>query len=133
MDDNRGIILNRRRGAQIRDMSGIRFGNITPTDIDALIEYHDKLFIFIETKFGKTELPTGQRLAIARLCDALQKSGKKSIAFITTHNYNPEQDINFAETDVVEYRYNFRWCKPAFTVKLRNAVLGFIHKNRDNP
>ena len=48
--DKRGKIGNRRRALQIRDFTGLRWGNITPTDIDALIDFGDKVFVFIEVK-----------------------------------------------------------------------------------
>jgi len=40
----RGKIEHRDRARQIRDFSNLRYGNITPTDIDGLIEYQNKCF-----------------------------------------------------------------------------------------
>lgn len=131
----RGVINNRDRGSQIRDFSGLQVGGkITPTDVDMLIEYHDDLFIMAETKFGNAELPTGQRLALARLCDTLQNGGKPSIVFITRHDTPSKSDIDMAQTMVVEYRYRGQW-KPftGGTVTLSEAVRGFIQKKGRKP
>ena len=44
MDSNslRGATTYKERAKQGRDFTGLRYGNITPTDIDGLIEYHGK-------------------------------------------------------------------------------------------
>ena len=44
----RGVIHNRERGAQIRDYSGLRFGNITPTDIDGFMDFGGRVFVVFE-------------------------------------------------------------------------------------
>ena len=45
-NNNRGVIQNRDRKKQIIDFSGLKYGKITPTDIDGLIEYKDKAMMF---------------------------------------------------------------------------------------
>jgi hypothetical protein len=47
----RGTITNRARFIQAIRFDGMKFGRITPTDIDAAIEFDNRLFIFIEAKF----------------------------------------------------------------------------------
>jgi hypothetical protein len=106
MDNVRGEIRNREFATQVRNFSGLRYGNITPTDIDGMIEYKNKLYIFIETKFGNAELPFGQRLAFERLCDDLQKV-KPTLLIIASHNSNG--DIDVAKTTVTSYRYRGVW------------------------
>ena len=104
----RGVIENRERARQLRDFSGLRYGNITPTDIDALIEYKDVAYVIIETKFSNAELPTGQRLAIERLCDDLQNF-KHTIAIVSRHNFPVNEDIDLAKTVVDKYRWRGKW------------------------
>lgn len=120
----RGKINNRQAAQQIRDFSGLRWKNITPTDIDGLIEYQGRGFIFIETKFGDAKLPYGQRLALARLVDGLSKP---SICLITRHTTRPEDDIDMANSIVTEYYWHGKWTttKP---IKLKDAIDGFIRK-----
>jgi len=105
---NRGIINNKGRARQLRDFSGLRYGNITPTDIDALIEYKDRAYVIVEFKFGEADVPTGQMIALTRLCDDLQNY-KHTILIIARHDYPIEQDINAANSVVEKYRWMKKW------------------------
>jgi hypothetical protein len=102
----RGEIRNRQQATQVRDFSGLRYGKITPTDIDGVIEYHNLAYVFIETKFRDAELPFGQRLAIERMVDDLCKR-KPTIGLIASHNSSG--DIDVANTMVMEIRFNKSW------------------------
>ena len=124
----RGVIKTREYGAQVRDYSRLRIGNITPTDLDMLIEYHDKCFVFAETKFKNMVLPGGQSLALERLCDACERAGKPSILFVTTHNRGIGEDIDMDRTIITAYRYKFKWAVPEEPVYLGDAVMSFIQK-----
>lgn len=104
----RGKIYNAGRAGQLRDFSGLRYGTITPTDIDAFIDFGNELFIFIEAKYNGTELPYGQRLALERLCDAANEK-VRSFALIVSHSYSPEEPIDFSMAQATEYRWNHRW------------------------
>ena len=66
----RGVINHREFKTQVADMSGLTFGKITPTDLDAFMDFNNKLFVFVEAKHGTSKMPYGQQLAIERLCDA---------------------------------------------------------------
>ena len=104
--EQRGKIAHRERARQIIDFSGLRYGNITPTDIDGLIEYHDKAYILMEFKYKNAEVPAGQMLAYKRLANDLQKAGKPTVLLICRHDVeNPEQDIDAASAMVTEYWY----------------------------
>jgi hypothetical protein len=105
---NRGVIENRERAKQLRDFSGLQYGKITPTDIDGLIEWKDIAYIIIETKFENAELPSGQKLALERLCDDLQNY-KHTIVIISTHNHPVNEDIDLANTMVKRYRWQRKW------------------------
>lgn len=67
------------RNTNLPSFVGLRYGTISPTDIDAVIEYHGKAFIFIEAKYKDAEIPEGQRILFVRLCDALEKAGIKTL------------------------------------------------------
>lgn len=107
----RGVIQNRGYKQQIADMSGLRFGNITPTDLDAFMDFGDKLFVFVEAKYNGVSLSYGQKLAIERLCDACHKPPTRyAVAFLTSHQ--DAGDIDFAATTVTAYRWNGKWIAP---------------------
>jgi len=124
-NSERGVIRNRDWATQVRDFSGLRYGTITPTDIDGLIEYKDIAFIVIETKHEGCEMPFGQRLALQRLCDACQKAGKETLLIVASHN--TEGDIDFANTKVVETRYLFRWKEQNNGMTTKEAIDIFLN------
>jgi hypothetical protein len=105
-NDTRGIIRNREYANQVRDFSGLRFGNITPTDVDGMIEYKNICYVYIETKYESAELPFGQRLALERQTDDMQKV-KPTLTVIASHN--SQGDIDVANTTVTEYRFMGKW------------------------
>ena len=129
MDDERSFIRNRKYASQIREFSGLKFGTIIPTDIDGLIEYKDKAFILIETKHKESELPFGQKLALERLCDAIQKD-KPALLIVASHE--SEGDIDVANTAVTEFRFNGHWHKEDIHQTTRQVIdrfLGMIDKH----
>ena len=112
MPDNRGVIIYRERAKQLRDFSGIRYENITPTDLDFAIEYHDGKRILGELKYGDTVIPKGQRWLMERFVNDFVKAGKRSIAFVGKHFVSDcSQDIIVAEAIVDEVYYNGCWTK----------------------
>lgn len=107
----RGIIKRREFKNQVADMNGLCFGKITPTDLDAFIDFGNKLFVFIEAKYGDSKMPYGQRLALQRLCDACHKPPMRyAVLFLTSHE--TKGDIDFSKTRITEYRYNGKWKAP---------------------
>jgi len=92
----RGKIYNYDRARQQIDFSGVKINQkITPTDFDAVIEYKDKAYIFIEYKYRDTTMPTGQRIAFERLVDDLNQL-KPSVLILASHDTPVEEDIDGA-------------------------------------
>ncbi len=120
----RGVIQNRNRRQQIADMSGLRYGNITPTDLDAFMDFGDRLFVFIEGKFIGTPMSRGQMVAIERLCDACNNRPRRfSFAIIADHFSPADEDIDFANMTVRAIRQNGRWTTPLqHGLTLRTAI-----------
>lgn len=122
---DRGVIRNRQFAQQIRDFSGLRFGSITPTDIDGFVEFGDRLFIFIESKFGNTEPPRGQLLALERLCDACEQHGhRRSVVLMLKHSVLADSglDIEFGKLLVSRFRLRGRWRVPKKDTTCREAI-----------
>ena len=128
----RGKIQNVARKQQIIDFSGLLFGSITPTDMDGLIEYHDKAYAILEFKYGNVELPYGQRLCIQRLVNDLAHSGKKIVAAVIGHNvHDVNQSIPAAECFVREVYLGDerRWrppIRPMTTLELLEAFFDYV-------
>lgn len=130
MPDERGEIQFRHRAKQLRDYSKLRYANITPTDIDGLLEYHGKCYVIIELKYRALVLSHGQKLALERLTDDISKP---AICIIASHDTeNPDEDIDASEAIVSEYRFKEVWRVPKiqYTVKgLIDKFLGLIDGN----
>lgn len=123
---NRGIINHKARARQLRDFSGLRYGNITPTDIDGLIEYHNKAFVIIELKYGDAEIKDGQRIALEVICDDLQ-SKKPAIVIIARHyQHDTEKDIDTANAIVEKYRSRRVWYTPQKQMTVKNIIDSFL-------
>lgn len=75
-----------------------------PTDIDGVIEYHDRIRILYEVKHENYNgiVKAGQRLMLRRFVDDFAKAGKPSIAIIATHNVPAPNDIKLADCVVRE-------------------------------
>jgi glycerophosphoryl diester phosphodiesterase len=123
-DEDRGKIRNREFAKQLRNFSGLRFGKITPTDIDGFIDFGGRIFIFIESKHGTAKLPYGQRLALERLCDASQKAGIDSIVIIGSHE--TQDDIDMANIPVIELRWMGKWRIPKKKTTVRQKIDNFL-------
>lgn len=117
----RGKIYNAALATQIRDFSGLRYGSITPTDIDGLLDFQDRAYVIIETKLCGAQVPYGQRLAIARLTDIISSTGRLGMALIARHK-NTFGEIDFANCAVSEYRYGGQWIIPRADITVRQAV-----------
>ncbi len=130
---DRGVIKNRDYKQKIADFSGLRYGKITPTDLDCFIDFGNKLFVFVEAKYGNSPLSYGQNLALERLCDACYQpaNGRYSVAFVVSHT--SAQDIDMATTVVTKYRWEGKWRTPKLTGStLRQAVDVFYGKYSSN-
>lgn len=125
-NENRGTIQNRERARQIIDYNGIRYGNITPTDIDVFFEKANEAFVFYEMKYADAQMPKGQEMAMTRLVDNLRKAGKKAVLFLCRHDVeNPTQDIDAASTDVISVYFNGEW-SAVHGVKLKEMTDRFM-------
>lgn len=84
-----GVVRYRDAFAQPLLFEGVEFkagsNSITPTDFDAVLEFRDRLFVFVEVKTAGMEIPTGQRLALERICRASATNGRQSVGMLCWH------------------------------------------------
>lgn len=97
-DANRGKIQHEEYARRIVDFSGMRYGNITPTDIDGVIEYRDTRIVFFEFKYGNAPIPNGQKMALERIVDNCANAGKLAILCICRHKAPEGQHIDAAQS-----------------------------------
>lgn len=124
----RGSIHNRARAKQINDFTGLQFGNITPTDLDGIIDFQNRVWVIIELKQIGNPLPFGQQLAIERLIDIIASTGKVAVALIASHDTTPDQDVFVADCLVMEYRYRGAWLIPKGEITVKQAIYYFVNK-----
>lgn len=101
-----------RNESQVRNfniLTGIKFGNIRPMDVDGFIEIHNKLFIFIETKHGNSPLHGAQRMALERLNDAVHNPKDDKHSYLLVVSHTAIGDIDVANSIVTDYRHNGAW------------------------
>jgi len=92
----------------IRDFTNLCWGRITPSDVDAFVEFDGKLFVFIEAKFGDAQMPRGQQLALERLADACWKPpARSSLLIICRHG--TEATVDYAAMPVERLRWAGEW------------------------
>ena len=125
-DAARGKIRNRECAGQLKDFSGLRFGKITPTDIDGFVDFQNKAFVIFEIKHGNTPMPYGQKLGYERLCDACEKAGIKTLVIVAHHQVKAPDDIDVAVLPVTQVRLKGKWKTPNVPHTVRSAFDVFL-------
>lgn len=125
-DSCRGTILYKNRAKQLHEFKGLRYKNITPTDIDGCFEIADKIFVFFELKSVGAPFLDGQRIAIERICDNIQKP---TIAIVATHDTLPHDIVKAAECFVLKAYYKGKWIESTKQCTLKSAIDWFLEKN----
>jgi len=117
------LIRNSNQTKQGLDFTGIENGKIHPTDIDALLEFDNEVLILMEVKRVGNEIPTGQRLALERICDSWHTD--KCVVLFVTHNFKEDLiDIPLAECNVQKTYYKNKWIinKPTPLIDALNKI-----------
>lgn len=122
----RGEPYNLKRYSQVFDFRGLCWGNITPTDIDLCLDFHNEYFVFGEAKVVGNALPEGQRKAFERMVQRITFSGGKAIFIVFEHSTPPQAMIDAEHCPVVEYYYKDQWRKPMQPISLKQAIDKFI-------
>ena len=122
----RGIIENPARKRQILMFNNLVYGTITPTDLDGVIEYRNKAYVFFEIKYRGAEVKHGQKLALERLVKDSAANDKMSVAIIADHFVdNCEEDVDASLCTVREI---YLCDKPQWRQTQSTMMLGeFIH------
>lgn len=117
------LIRNRKHLAQVVSFVGLEFGSISPTDIDAFIDFGGKMFVFIEAKRTPACLDqVGQRLAFERSCDVCQMAGVESLFIVAQHDVPEPGVIVLAPLPVLEFRLRGKWRLPKEPSSVRQII-----------
>ena len=109
----RGDIKFKGRAKQLNSFYGmIRRRNITPTDIDGIIDYGGKAFVILEGKYGDAELPKGQKMALENLANTILSANKRVVVIIYRHFvHDTNKDINVSKQLVSDIYFKRKWDK----------------------
>ena len=100
---NRGELKNINRAAQVIKFEGMRWGKITPTDIDLAIEARGA-YVFGEFKLQGKKLDFGQRLALENLSRDVKPA--PCLMFIAEHKTPFNEPVIAKDCNVVECHWN---------------------------
>lgn len=130
MGNVRGAIHNEARNSQPRDFSKLRYANnITPTDVDCILEFGDKAYVMIEAKSNGAPVPYGQRLALQRMIRDWVLRGKKAILIIATHDYPVDVPIDFSQAKAVEHYDGRSWSRQMRHWKMKPLIDHWLQQN----
>lgn len=115
-----GQIRDRDRMRQVKLFHGHRYGSISPTDVDAFLDFGDQLCVFVETKHVRANPSHGQLLALERLCAGCQSEQRDAVVVITRHE--TDGDIDLAATRVERFFHGDAWYRTHPSWTLREAI-----------
>ena len=125
----RGAIHTPLRASQLRDFSGLCYGKITPSDMDAVIDFGGRAFVAIELKVEGQQLPIGQRILLERINDKHNTRETKALVLVAEHNTPVTMSIDVANCRVVAYLNETRvWTSINARITVREAINSFLKR-----
>lgn len=112
-----GEVRNTLQVCQLQSFEKLCFGSISPTDIDAFLDFGNKVFVFIELKYRGRRMPFGQQLALRRLCDACSTATRKAYLLVARHETDGVIDVAATEITQVWHNGCFWWPKKEIEVR----------------
>lgn len=127
--EKRGSYNHVNMGKQLLRFDNIAYGNVTPMDIDGLIEWHDKKRVLLEIKRKGVYVLGGERLALERMVNDFQTAGKESLAIIADHTvFNTNEDVKVEDCIVREIYHSKekKWRAPKRMMTVRTILDSFL-------
>lgn len=128
--ERRGSYNHVSMGKQLLRFDSLYYGdNITPMDVDGLIEYHDKKRVLLEIKRKGVRVLEGERIALQRMVDDFSTAGKESIAIVADHTvFDTHEDVDVADCLVREIYHSGerKWRPPKKLITVRSALDSFL-------
>lgn len=126
----RGVFQHENRGRQLLRFDDFRYGNITPTDIDAVIDYKNYVWVFFEAKLKDKDVLFGQKLALERLIQNAFGSKKHGIAMIVEHDEEDATKDIILKNCMVREIYtteNMKWRPPNYDITAKDMSDAYIN------
>ena len=111
-----GLLNNSNLAKQGIDFSGLQWGKIHPSDVDLVLEIKNEVLILGEFKYKGSEIPTGQRLMLERLCNSWH-TGKSFIIFAHHEHDDETTNIPLLKCEVYKLYYQGKWYNRSGSVK----------------
>ena len=122
-----GLINHGSRARQLNSFTGLKFGSITPTDLDGLIDYHNERFAFLELKLRDGPLSEAQATAIIRVVDAIEAAKKRAAFFVAEHcEDDPTVDVPADRCLIRSIYSRQQWWQPEIEMTLRAGLDRFL-------
>ena len=124
---------HRERAKQLNNFIGIvRIRGISPTDIDGLIDYGGKSFIYLEGKLKTAPFPYGQKLALENISKSHLRGGNETLIIIYRHNTPVEKDIIVKACFVEKIYFKKKWyeVKNKKVIQVIESWENYIFKNK---
>lgn len=107
------------------------------TDIDGILQFtnskshklkpeFNQAVLIYEFKRESAHIPTGQKILLESLANAVQNSGGFALVCVARHNvYNPDIDVDGGSGIVTEYFYDGQWrtCKPMTAIEFTDLFM----------
>lgn len=123
-DVERGGLRSRTFAQQLRDFRGLTWGKISPTDIDAFLDFGDHHFVFVEAKHGDARIGVGQRLALERLVDACSSPSRLAVLLKASHDCSG--DVPYHSLPVTRIYFKGAWHAQAKPATVREVIDRFL-------
>lgn len=140
------MIRNRKMQAQFISHDSLAFnkefendpgkGVYHPADIDGILQFsakthpmsakYNEAVLIYEFKNQHGFMPTGQKILLESLCNAIQQSGGFSLVAVVRHSVtNPEIDVDGGSGIVSEYFYDGEWrtCHPMSAIEFTDLFM----------
>lgn len=118
---SKGLIRNEEQVKQAIDFVGTEWGNIHPSDIDAVLEFDNEHLILFEVKRKGNGIKNGQGLLLKRIADCWQSKGK-AIVLKGEHQCNDTEIIILQDCALTTLYYDGIWRKPEYELTIGKAI-----------
>lgn len=104
------LIKNEARLKQVIDFTGMTFGKVQPSDIDAYYEIDDEFLVLFEVKYGNTMLSGGQKLGFTRMVSKWNNAiDSSAIGLVVEHRTKVHERVILNDCIVRSTYNNGKW------------------------
>ena len=134
MITNYGNVHDPARAKQLIVFEGVSSDGLGMTDVDGLLEYHNRAIIIYEVKSVGAPVPKGQRVALERLANNCHAAGKLAYAAVLEHTVFDTTKPVYVRDCAVREIYSARdkrWRKPTRAVtggELTDVIIGLAKR-----